>query len=392
VHVIWCLLALLSARAWGGTLTLELLDVGQGDSILLRTPAGKTVLIDAGTGKSNVPAMLQARGVTQLDLVIATHNHADHIGGMDEVLTQIPVKYYFDQGMEHETGTYVEVMRIVEEKGIAYKPGRLGQKFNLDDGIRVEMLAPQDPLLKNTRSDLNSNSIITRVTHGEVCFLLTGDAELETERRLLDQHLAPCEVLKVAHHGSAYATSHHFLKVLQPEIAIISVGAENRYGHPAESTLQRIEHGGARIYRTDLHGTIRLESDGKQVEVIVEQGPDGKAPVGARLAPAPFDVVVSTGIPAVDAPHRAPRTETAQPLAPTPELSAPAGNTLVNLNDADLARLMTLPGIGPKKAEEIIRWREKNGPYASIEALEAVPGIGEATIKTLRPLVTVEAP
>lgn len=441
------LLSLLSsfgAVAQAGTLTVELLDVGQGDSILLRTPAGKSVLIDAGTGKRNIVPMLQARGMTGLDLVIATHNHADHIGGMDEVLEALPVRFYFDQGMPHETGTYDEVMKLVEAKGIAYKPGRRGQVFNLDDGIKVEFLAPEDPLLRNTRSDLNSNSIVTRVTHGKNCFLFVGDAEEETEHRLLKHGLEPCGVLKVAHHGSAYATTHAFLKAVQPQIAVISVGEGNRYGHPTDLTLDRLKKAGATVFRTDQSGRLLLESDGKTVRVGVERPPPGGLPPGAQLAPTPappLSAPVIEGIAALDVKHRAPGHAAPPPGPPPPAAfaaaatprptaaagpSAPAappapasarptagppdtgpaalplrptgaaagagiasspaevGALLNALNAAGLEQLMSVPGIGPKKAAAIIAWRADHGPFTSVEGVAEVPGIGPSTIAALK--------
>jgi competence ComEA-like helix-hairpin-helix protein len=410
------------AVARAGTLTVELLDVGQGDSILIRTPAGKSVLIDAGTGKRDVVPMLQARGMTGLDLVIATHNHADHIGGMDEVLEALPIRFYFDQGMPHETGTYDEVMKLVETKGVAYKPGRRGQVFNLDDGVKVEFLAPEDPLLRNTRSDLNSNSIVTRVTHGKNCFLFVGDAEEETEHRLLKHGLQPCGVLKVAHHGSAYATTHAFLKAVQPQIAVISVGEGNRYGHPTDLTLDRLQKAGATVFRTDQSGRLLLESDGQRVTVAVERAPASGLPAGARvLAPPVLPGAVAEGIAALDVKHRAPShsgAATAAPAgapparppgppppsafrAPLPAAapsapsagSAPAGIAstpaevgalLGSLNAAGLEQLMTVPGIGPKKAAAIIAWRAEHGPFTSIDGIADVPGIGPSTIAALK--------
>lgn len=401
------LLSALHLVANAGTLTVEVLDVGQGDSILIRTPAGKSILIDAGTGKRDVVPMLAARSVSQLDLVIGTHNHADHIGGMDEVLEAVTTRFYFDQGLPHETGTYAEVMRLVETKGIAYKPGRKGQTFNLDDGVRVELLGPEDPLLRNTRSDLNSNSIITRVTHGKNCFLFVGDAEAETEHRLLKAQLPPCKVLKVAHHGSAYASSHAFLKAVQPEIAVISAGADNRYGHPTAVTLERLAQSGAHIFRTDQQGTVRMLSDGKTVEVVVERQGPKPLPPGASVAPAPFDSAPAEGIAALDVKHRPPAAlPAAAPAAagavtlaaaglherPAPPAAAATAKTALGalspsaswINGASVEQLMSVPGIGPKKAAAIVAWREKNGAFTELDAVAAVPGIGPATVAAIK--------
>ena len=351
------LLALLVALAHAGTLVVDVLDVGQGDSILLTTPAGKTVLIDGGTGRIDPVPLLRRRGVESLDLVIASHPHADHIGGIDQVLEALPVKVYTDNGMPHTTSTYEKVMTLVEEKGVVYRTAEAGQVYNLDDGIRVEILHPQLTLLKNTRSDLNSNSVVARVTHGELCFLFTGDAEDPTERALLAQGIDSCEVLKVAHHGSSHSSSSTWLRAIQPEIALISAGANNRYGHPDEETLARLTSAGASVYRTDQHGSIQLRSDGEQIEVLTNVMP-AAAPVPARALSGD--------------PRR---------MQPGPERE---GVHLEDLNSRTAAELEALPGIGPAKAAAIVRWREEHGPFTSLEALQEVPGIGPGTVAMLR--------
>ena len=159
----WC-------AAVAGTLSVEVLDVGQGDSILLRTPEGRTVLIDGGTGRRNVVGLLERRGISSIDLMVNTHAHADHLGGLDEVLEAMPVEVYIDSGLPHTTESYAKVIRLVEAKGIRYKAVRGGQVFRFDDGITIRVLAPYDPLLRGTRSDLNSNSVITRLSTAMCAF------------------------------------------------------------------------------------------------------------------------------------------------------------------------------------------------------------------------------
>jgi len=357
-------LLLASLAALAGTLTVDVLDVGQGDAILLRSPAGKTVLIDAGTGKRDVVGMLRSRGIEKLDLAIATHAHADHIGGMDEVLEAVPPRVYVDQGMAHTTATYSKVMDLVESSGAAYKPGDRGVVFNLDDGIRLELLGPMEPRLRGTRSDLNSNSVVVRVTKGERCMLFTGDAEEPTEQMLIQKGLEPCDVLKVAHHGSGHSSTQRFLDAVQPRFAIISCGKDNRYKHPYPETLERLARAGATVYRTDLQGTVRVTTDGQSIEVVPLGPEDG----GIRAAAA---------TPAALRPGVA-------PLAP----GAPPG-TRLDLNSATAEQLDALPGIGPSKATAIIRWRESHGPFTSIEQLDDVPGIGPATIAGVRERVAL---
>lgn len=362
------------AAAWAGILQVDVLDVGQGDAILLRTPAGKNVLIDAGDGQTKLPALLAARSVHSLDLVIASHPHADHIGGMDQVLSEIPVRLYVDNGVPHTTMTYEKVMKLVEAKQIPYRTARVGQVYKLDDGIRIEVLNPGDTYLRNTGSDLNANSVVVRVDHRDSCFLFPGDAEPETEQVLLHRHPEACEVLKVAHHGSNHSSTEPFLKAVQPKIALISVGRHNRYGHPGSDTLERLRHAGATIYRTDLDGTIHIDDDGRHITVTTDK-PSGTGRA-AQPSAAPTASVA------------APETLAARSAAP-----ARASTGLVDINRAELAELESLPGIGPVKATAIVQWRETHGAFQTIEDLQKVSGIGPATLAKLRDRVTVgEAP
>jgi len=365
------LLFLWSAMAaWAGTLRVEVLDIGQGDSILLRSPAGKVVLVDAGDGKVSVPDLLRARGVDHIDLIIATHAHADHIGGMDEVLEAVPVKLYVDQDMTHTTATYSKVMKLVEGKGITYKAGVAGVTFNLDDGIRIELLNPQQKKLSNTRSDLNANSVVARVTHGENCFYLSGDSEADTEELMLQKGLQPCAVYKVAHHGSQYSSTAPFLAALKPTIALVSAGEGNHYGHPTPEALERLKAVGATVYRTDEDGTITVESSGKGVVVTTERGDRGSKPV----APPAH-------LPLAEAPSKF-KVDKAAPHIMVARL---------NINLATTTEIEELPGIGPTKAAAIVTYRGQHGPFTSVDQLDAVPGIGPSTLASIRELVETDS-
>lgn len=429
------LLTAVLGTAVAGTLTVEIIDVGQGDGILITSPAGKTVLIDGGTGRStNMARELTGRGLEKIDLVMGSHNHADHIGGLDEVLAAIPVSIYLDQGMPHTTETYTKVMDLVESRGIAYKVARKGQTFTLDDGIRIELLAPRDPLLSGTRSDLNSNSIVARLTHGENCFLFTGDSELDTEQRLMEEGLAPCDVLKVAHHGSAHSTSRRFLEMVQPTWAVVSVGEGNRYKHPSPDTMDRVRRAGAQVIRTDRSGTIRLLSDGKTIRAVVESWPAPVVPEGISVAPqhfvsddhlatappppppatapivAPAPTITVTETPPATtveatpppplvaaAPSKVKRKQrrwrrrrratptpvVAAPPTPAPPPPAPVSSK-ADINAATMADLVAVSGIGPAKATAILQYLESHRPIATIDVLDDVPGIGPATLEGLR--------
>jgi competence ComEA-like helix-hairpin-helix protein len=300
--------------------------------------------------------------------------------------------------MPHTTEAYRKVIDLVEAKNIPYKAVRGGQVFRFDDGIKLTVLGPYDPLLRGTRSDLNSNSVIARLDHKGVCFLLMGDAELETEHQVLEHGIEPCEVLKVAHHGSAYASSKKFLEAAQPEWAAISVGRKNRYKHPAPATLRRLEQSGAKILRTDQLGRIMFESNGKRVRVAVSVNPpDVELPEGVVHTPLPRETNVPVATRTQELPARpvAPHAEARAALAEKTGAGhahgrdalaakvAPSADGRVSINEATRDQLMAVPGIGPAKAEAILSYRQSTGPFASISEVDAVPGIGPATLEKL---------
>ncbi|MCS6816592.1 MAG: MBL fold metallo-hydrolase [Blastocatellia bacterium] len=260
-----------------GELTVVALDVGQGDSFLILTPERKAVLIDAGPPEAadRVREALARYGVTQLDLVIATHPHADHIGGMVAVLDAVPVRLFLDSGQPYPTRTYTRMLEKIREKGIRFVVAEAGQEFELGAGVTLSILAPSSPRLQGTRSDENANSIVARLSYGAFSMLFTGDSERETEDRLIEREnsTAPLavRVLKVAHHGSRHSTTRAFLERVRPEVAIISCGADNEYGHPAQETLDRLRRWARQLHRTDLEGEIVIRSDGRQYEVRPER-------------------------------------------------------------------------------------------------------------------------
>lgn len=271
VRAIIALLVTLSSSALAGTLRVEMMDVGQGDAILVRTPADKIVLIDAGDDPHQVLALLKARKVDHLDLVVASHPHADHIGGMLDVVSSIPVKLYSDNGLPHTSATYRHLMETIEQRKIAYRAGLAGTTYRLDDGATLEILFPTGAPLRGTRSDLNANSVVVRLRHQGHCFLFLGDSEEPTERALLGADIGSCDVLKVAHHGSDYSSTAAFIQQVKPTIALISVGTGNSYGHPGPTTLARLDDIGAKIYRTDLFGAVTILSSEGALDVQMER-------------------------------------------------------------------------------------------------------------------------
>jgi beta-lactamase superfamily II metal-dependent hydrolase len=296
--------------ASGGELTVRILDVGpiNGDSILISSPAGKTVLIDAGDttkGKTVVDA-LKRYNIQQLDYFIATHPHPDHLGGAAEVFKAVKVLNVIDNGQAptvppelvppkpagaaakkppttKRTGApasvtkfYDDYKEAVKASGAKYETAKPGVKYDLGGGAILTILAPSEPLFTKDKmsaggNEANANSIVARLDYGTFSMLLAGDAESQTEHRLLTKELnLQAKVLKVAHHGSKYASAGDFLDRVKPEIAIVSCGAWNRYGHPNQAVLDRLRAAKVKLYRTDLQGEITITTRGRNEEVTVK--------------------------------------------------------------------------------------------------------------------------
>lgn len=267
----------------GDELQVHVLNVGQGDSILIIAPGGKSVLVDAGqpgSGRVVLDAM-KRYNVQQIDLMVATHAHADHIGGADEVLRRTKVSTVLDSRVPNTTKNYEDFLEAVGESGAKYVAASPGQKFDLGAGATLTVLAPIQPFftkkqLRSGANEPNANSVVARLDYGDFSILLTGDAEAETEERLMASGAnIRARVLKVGHHGSRYASSEKFLRQGGFEAAIISDGAENHYGHPSQDALDRFRLRGVKLHRTDLEGEITIVSRGQGYEIRSERQPSG---------------------------------------------------------------------------------------------------------------------
>ncbi len=249
-------------------LTVHFLDVGQGDAAALRTPAGQWVLIDGGprtperdAGRRVVVPFLRRHGVERLAVVVATHAHADHVGGLPAVFDAFPPQVVLEPGEPLGEVPYLEFLAATETAGARWRAARTGDHVDLD-GVRMVVLSPDSAWAAAT-TDPNEESVVLLVEFGRARLLLTGDAGLPVEWRLAGR-VGDVDVLKVGHHGSLSATSDAWLDELRPEEAVISVGARNRYGHPAQEVIARLGGHGIVVYRTDRQGTITFSSDGQR--------------------------------------------------------------------------------------------------------------------------------
>jgi len=247
-----------------GSLELHFLDVGQGDAVLIRSPGGRWILVDAGPprglGSSGDPVVLRAlrrRGVRRLEALVLTHPHLDHIGGASAVIGAIPVGVVVDPGMVMGTGAFVDVLRAAEQAGLGWRGARQGDIWDFD-GLDLRVLHSMDGIPPAEGGDeVNENSVVLLVSFGAFSALLTGDAPVSVEEAAV-RDSGPIDVLKVGHHGSHTSTSAAFLRQARPGVAVISVGRQNRYGHPHEPVVARLLEAGSDLYRTDRDGAVRV--------------------------------------------------------------------------------------------------------------------------------------
>ncbi|WP_339271448.1 ComEC/Rec2 family competence protein [Paenibacillus sp. FSL K6-1330] len=246
-----------------GSLQVFFLDVGQGDSTLIRTPKGQHLLIDGGDNHKgeDVVDYLKQLGVKSLDAIIATHPDADHIGGLDTVINAIPTKSVYAPKVSHTTNTYKDFLLAVKNRGLKIRSAKAGLALPLD-GVTAEFVAPVAEYSK----DLNAWSAVLRIQYGNTSFLFTGDAEARSEADMLKSpEILKVDVLKVGHHGSDTSTSQEFLNAVKPTYAVISAGKDNKYGHPKPAIINRLKKSKATVYRTDTQGTITAVSDGSKI-------------------------------------------------------------------------------------------------------------------------------
>ena len=254
-------------------LTVNVVDVGQGDAILIRTPAGQVTLVDTGDvpARDKLVAYIKKQGVTTIDTLIITHPHADHLGGAVAVLDNFTVKRVFDSGQVATSSLYRQYLSLVQKKNIPFALTGAGQEIDIG-GATLRVLSPPSPLIAGDDA-INNSSIVAQLVYGDFAMLLSGDAEQEAEAIMVKAFAGGLkgQVLKSGHHGSRTSSSLAFLKAISPEAAIISLGAGNEYHHPHPSTMKRYGDLKLKVYRTDTDGTVTVTSDGKTYTISKEK-------------------------------------------------------------------------------------------------------------------------
>jgi competence protein ComEC len=276
----WLILPLLivAILVWAVALTtpddrlhVSFLNIGQGDAILIQTPNGQDILIDGGPDFQKINLELSKKlpfWDRTIDLVVCTQPQADHVTGLVEVIQRYKVNQVLEPGVSYNSSIYQEWCNLVEDKGIEYSIARAGQEIDLGSGIKIEVLNPPESLFEGTSHDVDNNGVVLRLSWGQVSFLFTADIREEAEFELIGQRAnLKSTVLKVAHHGSETSTTSQFLAAVDPEVAVISVGADNTFGHPSPGVMERLidRVGEENVYRTDEDGTTEFITDGERL-------------------------------------------------------------------------------------------------------------------------------
>lgn len=278
-----------------GLLEIILIDVGQGDSALIKSPDGKFLLIDSGEQRAS-RAVLEAikdSGASRIDYIVSTHPHSDHIGGFSGILGKIEIGEVFDLGKPHTTSTYISYLELVKSCGARFCLARAGASFRLGSSVKVSFLWPKDDM----PYDMNDSSCVLHIEYMQFDALFTGDIGSGPEGLLTDSGMVPdVELLKVAHHGSRRSSSASFLEAASPGLAVIQVGAGNDYGYPHPQAIERITATDAELFRTDKDGSVIVTSDGTSWWARSEKGraASGRTKENRAVAPVPTEVYVGS--------------------------------------------------------------------------------------------------
>lgn len=315
-----------------GEMTVHFIDVGQGDSTLLQGPKGEfNVLIDAGdNGRKDVVPYLKSVGVTDLDLVIGTHPHSDHIGQMAEVIEAFDVKEVWLNGDEHTSATFERAIDAIINEGAEYHEPRAGETDQVGS-LKIEVVHPYE-----VTGDYNNDSIGVRISYGETSILFTGDAETEAEKEILARgHDLQADIFQMGHHGSSTSNA------INPKLAIYSAGVDNSYGHPHETIVTRMKKLNIPVIGTDVNGDIKVLTNGLTYRVIAEKS--GQVVGGDS-------------------------TSVSEP------------SSCININTATKEQLMMIKHIGSSRADQLISLR----PFSSLDEMTKISGISVTRLNEIK--------
>ncbi len=265
VGLVWYLALFLPARE----LLMKVYDVGQGDSIFIRTPGGYKILVDGGPDNKVLGYLEHDLGLfdRKIDVVVLTHPQEDHMFGLVEVIKRFQIGRLLVSGVDSPTNIYKLWFKTLQERSLTPTVVTAGTEIGFPDNVKMKIIWPKEehPVVK----DLNEAMVVFQLSYGNFDALLTGDGDQQTQP--YTGSLGHIEVLKVPHHGSKTALSDSFLKQITPEISVISVGKNNRYGHPGQNALEQLRAINSKIYRTDQNGTVEIVSDGNKWYTVTEK-------------------------------------------------------------------------------------------------------------------------
>ena len=309
------------------TISIYFLDVGQGDASVIISSSGQVAMIDSGPNEKLILNHLKNLNISHIDLLIATHAHADHITGMDKIIAKYKPRAFMDPGIPHTSLTYIRMINAIEKYNIKYYQST-ARKIQLGL-MNFSVLPSASP--KIYVSEFNNNSVVIKLEYKNFSCLYTGDIERGRENQLVKISSSNLEsdIIKIPHHGSSTSSIPAFIKKVNPKVAIISCGQNNRYGHPNIKTLERLEKNGIDIYRTDTNGTILINTDGYNYEIIVEKS-----------------------------------------------LSSKISKKVININLATLEDFIQLLGIDEMIANNLLLYRTLNNGFKYPEEIKMVLGIG----------------
>lgn len=339
-----------------GNLTVHFIDVGQADSTLIEVDDENgeyTVLIDTGDiFKTDSVDYLNEVGVEDIDVLVGTHPHADHIGQFVDILQGFNVGEVWMSGDESSSNIFQELVIEIDRQDIGYEEPRMGDTYEVGS-LEFSIVNPE-----SINGDLNNGSVAFRMDYGDVSFMFTGDAESSAEKNIINSGVnLESDILHMGHHGSDTSSTDEFLAEVKPDVAIYSAGVDNKYNHPGKDAISRVEGIGADVYGTAVDGTIVLTSNGKEYNITTDQSGEKDYDVGNKKEQLNKDE----------------DSEVSQEVSNTGNNEL---NDCIDINKADESELVNIKHVGEKTAEKI----KENRPYETLNDLKKVNGIGDSKV------------
>ncbi len=370
-----------------GILTVEFINVGEGDSVLIITPSKYVVLLDGGSSDkySIIKKVLRKYKIKRIDEVILSNPKSEHVGGLISVIKDYDVGDILDSGMpfsKYKYENFLETIMKLQDKTslredidesisdvlakkhhYEYFTKRAGDVLSWGPDVEVSVLNPPG-LYNNTESDPNNNSLVIKLVYGRVGFLFAGDVGITAEKYLVTQgYKIKADILKVPNHGSSDSGYNQFINTVKPKLAVISVGENNPYGNPDKNILKKYKNIKSKIYRTDLNGSVKILSDGVEYSVHPEKQRTEKEILATAYK--------NNNITDDESSNKNVKIKG------------------ININTASVEDLLGLPGLGVFKAQMIIRYRNKHGRFKSVQDLIKVPGINSSIVNKIKDKILI---